>query len=82
MEMSDIPVFSPDEGDIDDMCPIYESPEADDFTSESWDKYLSAQVLLPKGDPQQRGQVIHRKRDNNGQPIGLRQRNPWLDTGI
>jgi len=64
--MLDIPVFPPDETEIDDVCPVYESPEANDFTPESWDEYLLEPFLLPKGGTQQRGQVICRGKDHNG----------------
>ena len=47
-------------------------PEADDFTPEAYDQYLSAQVLLPRGAD---GEMVHatvkaRKRDTDGNPIG------------
>jgi hypothetical protein len=59
---------------------IYDSPEMDDFTPETFDEYLSAQVVLPVGDTMQRGEVICRRRDHNGRPFGLRNANPMLDT--
>jgi len=59
---------------------IYLAPEMDDFTPETYDEYLAAQVLLPLGDSMQRGEVIKRKRDHNGRPMGMRNANPLLDT--
>jgi hypothetical protein len=59
---------------------IYPTPEADDFTPESYDEYLSAQVVLPVGNELMRGEVLRRRRDWNGRPIGVRNSNPILDT--
>jgi len=59
---------------------IYSTPEADDFTPEIFDEYLSAQVVLPEGGELQRGQVTLRMRDGNGKPIGIRNSNPLMDT--
>ncbi len=75
------------EGDLDhaDLTPeeeaqMYKAPEMDDFTPETFDEYLSAQVLLPVGDIMQRGEVVCQRRDHNGKPVGLRNPNPLLDT--
>jgi Reverse transcriptase (RNA-dependent DNA polymerase) len=57
-------------------------PEAEDFDAEAFDNYISAQVLLPKGDSLVSGQVIKRKRDSNGNPIGHSNNNPLLDTRV
>ena len=57
-------------------------PEADDFDAETYDNYISAQVLLPKGDSLVSGQVMKRKRDENGNPIGKSNSNPLLDTRV
>jgi len=54
--------------------------EADDYTLEVCDKYLSAQVVLPRGGLRTRGEVVRRKRDADGRPIGKRNLNPILDT--
>jgi hypothetical protein len=62
---------------------VYSTPEMDDFTPETYDEYLAAQVLLPLGDSMhsmQMGEVIRRKRDHNGRPMGIRNTNPLLDT--
>jgi len=68
-------VLSPDEEET-----IYKTPEMDEYTPESFDEYLSAQVTLPVGDRNLRGEVIRRRRDRNGRPIGIRNANPILDT--
>jgi hypothetical protein len=52
----------------------------DEFTPESFDEYLSAQVIHPIGEKYLRVEVIRRRRDHNGNPIGLRNANPILDT--
>ncbi|KAI2503958.1 Reverse transcriptase (RNA-dependent DNA polymerase) [Fragilaria crotonensis] len=58
---------SPDEG-------------TDDHTPESYDEYLTAQVLLPQGGEAKKATVVGRKRDHDGRPIGKRHANPLLDT--
>jgi hypothetical protein len=55
-------------------------PEADDFTPESLDEYLTAEVLLPLGGDVTKARVIGRKRDADGNPVGRRNNNPILDT--
>jgi hypothetical protein len=59
---------------------LYTAPEMDNFTPESYDEYLSALVTLPVGDQNLRGEVIRRRRDHNGRPIGVRNHNPIMDT--
>jgi hypothetical protein len=63
-----------------DVEPDYPSPEADNFTPDAYDEYLQAQVVLPIGGELYRGQVIRRKRDHEGRPVGVRNENPLLDT--
>jgi hypothetical protein len=41
-------------------------PDVDDYSEETFDKYISAQVLLPQGDSFQSGRVKTRKRDFDG----------------
>jgi hypothetical protein len=52
-------------------------PEADDYTPEAYDEYLTAEVLLPN-----MGTVTkaRRKHDADGNPVGKRNANPKLDT--
>jgi hypothetical protein len=47
------------EGDEDyEMDPVADTvPEADNYTPEQYDQYISAQVLLPRGDEFTRGTV-------------------------
>jgi len=58
----------------------YHMPEMDDFTPDSYDEYLTAQILLPVGGEMAKGQVTKHRRDHNGRPIGVRHSNPILDT--
>jgi hypothetical protein len=55
-------------------------PEADDFTPEAYDEYLTAEVLLPNMGDLTKAKVVGRKRDADGNPIGLCHANPLLDT--
>jgi hypothetical protein len=66
--------------DLVDDDPVHMTHEADDFTPEAYNKYLCAQVILPIGGELRRGEVIRRKRDHEGRPIGVRNTNPLLDT--
>ncbi len=62
--------------------PEGDMPEADDFTPDAFDVYISAQVQLPKNDALVSGKVIGRKRDANDNPIGVSNSNPILDTRV
>jgi hypothetical protein len=83
----DLPDYFNPDGDIPDHLtpqfdPVEESvPEADDWDPESFDKYISAQIL-PKGDQDVLGTVIGRKRDIHGNPVGKEHSNPIFDTRI
>ena len=54
--------------------------EADEYTPETFDGYLTASVLLPRGGEVLQAQVVGRKRDANGNPVGRAHSNPILDT--
>jgi hypothetical protein len=76
-------VFLPDNDQDEDHEPMDGAdlvPEADDFTPEAYDEYLSAEVLLPNMGEMTKAKVVGRKRDAEGNPIGLRNANPMLDT--
>mgnify|MGYP003321344517 FL=1 len=71
--------------------PEYESYEDDetkpmefqeDFSVDTYDAYVTAQVLLPKGDDYVLGTVQKRKRDTDGNLIGRGDNNPILDTRL
>ena len=55
-------------------------PEADEYTAEAYDKYLTAQVIVPLAGELTKGKVLKRKRDQDGNPTGVRNDNPILDT--
>ena len=63
-------------------APDWIRSEADDYTPEAFDTLLSAQVQLPLGGEMKRGTVVNRKRDHNGNPVGIRHDNPMLDTRV
>ena len=63
------------------MEPESAKEEADEHTDEAFDKYLTAQVLLPRdGETYQSGTVVRRVKDDASNPIGQRSQNPILDT--
>jgi len=75
--------------DDDATTPEYEPyeeekkmPEADDFEPEAYDKYISAEVNLARGDELKHAKVLSRKRDADGNPIGRSHTNPLLDTRV
>ena len=52
---ADTPTFEPYEDDKTDKLP--DLAEADDMDHEAYDKYISARILLPKGDTMEEGVV-------------------------
>ena len=54
--------------------------DADNYTPETFDAYLTASVLLPRGGELLKAQVVGQKRDANGNPVGQAHSNPILDT--
>jgi hypothetical protein len=76
-----------DEDTEDNVTPQYDHaepeaamPETDDYSPEDFDKYISAEVLLLKGDNLVLGKVIKRKRDDEDDPIVIAHNNPIFDT--
>ncbi len=57
-------------------------PEIEDYTPEAYDALISAELMLPKGDILLPAKVMSRKRDENGNPIGVSNTNPILDTRV
>jgi hypothetical protein len=57
-------------------------PEADDWDAEAFDKYIAAEVRLPKDGQDVITKVIARKRDHDGNPIGKANNNPILNTRL
>jgi hypothetical protein len=52
-------------------------PEADEWTPDTFDKYLAAEVLLPHGGELVPAKVTGRKRASDGMPIGVTQTPSW-----
>jgi hypothetical protein len=77
-------VFLPedhDDGEHDPVNPESVMPEADDYTPESYDEYLTTEVLLPNMGTLIKAKVVSCKRDAHaGNTVGLRHHNPILDT--
>jgi len=62
--------------------PEAEKPEILDITPETYDSLISAEVILPQGDTLIPAVVKSRKRNASGQPIGIANPNPMLDTRV
>jgi hypothetical protein len=89
--IDDIPDYFSDDAEenglLDYISPQFDPvedgvPEADTWDPESYDQYISAQVIVPKGDQQILGTVLGRKRDIHGNTIGRASSNPIFDTRI
>jgi hypothetical protein len=72
--------ITPDLDHFDDSKLL--SPDADDVevTPEFGDNLLNAKIMLPCGGVLTKGRVTARKCDNAGNPVGLADSNPILDT--
>jgi hypothetical protein len=57
-------------------------PKISDYTPETYDALLSAEIILPKGDILVPAQVIKHKPDSDRNPIGVANNNPVLDTRV
>ena len=67
----------------DDGDGIGHATDADaEPTPLTFDNYLGAEVVLPKGDDMVAGKVVRRKRDSGSKPIGQENKNPILDTCV
>jgi hypothetical protein len=55
-------------------------PEADEWTPETFDKYMAAEVLLPNGGELVRAKVTGQKRSSDSTPVRAAHSNPILDT--
>ena len=83
-DLPDLPddIFDDEDEVTEPMEPDASKDEADDYTPESYDHYLTAEVLLPHGGEAKKATVTSRKRDTDGKPIGKRHPNPLLDTRL
>jgi hypothetical protein len=70
------------EGPTEPMEPEAEKPEIAEFTTEAYDKFISAEVMLLKGDILVPAQVVGHKRGQDGNPIGQENTNPLLDSRV
>ena len=66
----------------DDPSSTLPGPPAEDLepTPELGDIYLNVDILFPRGDKVEKGCVINRKQNSDGDPIGRANANPILDT--
>ena len=65
----------------DDVDVMPDAPDEElEPTPEAGDRYVNADLLLPRGDTLARGRVIGRKRDADGNTVGRAHDNPILDT--
>jgi hypothetical protein len=78
--MPPLDLFEDDDEVVKPYDPEGARREADDFTPEALDEYLTAQVLLPHGGELQKTTVRARVKDRDGLPMGRRKPNPLLDT--
>ena len=53
---------------------------ASSFTPKGYDSMINAEIMIPKGNGMIVGKVIKRAKGEDGNPIGLRNSNPLLDT--
>jgi len=73
--------LTPDPDHFDDIDPIDPDYGDAEIMPEMGDNYLSAEIMLPRcGGTMVKGRVAARKRDSDGNPIGLANANPILDT--
>jgi hypothetical protein len=83
-EFSDTPQIPADifKGDDPDDVEAVERtmPEVDDWTPEVFDHFITAEVLLARGDNNEKAVITRRARDGNDNPIGRYHSNPILDT--
>jgi hypothetical protein len=74
----------------EDLTPDYDSYDDDhrldpdhgdlEVTPEMGDNYLNTEISVPQGGTLAKGCVTSRKRDKDGNPVGLANANPILDT--
>lgn len=80
LELPDHDLFDEPDDEIELAEPGAAPLEADDYTPEELDEYLTAEVMLPHGGEHVRGTIVGRAKNPDGIPIGQRNSNPMLDT--
>lgn len=74
-------IFDGDDDDPNPIEPESTRPDADDHSSpDAYDQYLTTNLLIDRGGSMERGTVVRRKRDHEGQLVGKSNTNPLLDT--
>lgn len=73
-------LFDDDPTEEEELDKKQRRSEADEYTPELFDKYINAQVLLPRGGENQLATVVKRCRNMDGIPTGTANDNPILDT--
>jgi hypothetical protein len=64
------------------MEPEAQAPDVDDIKTDSYDQILLTEPLLTREGEQVRARIIGRKRDNDGNLIGMYDHNPSLNNHI
>ena len=72
--------FEPYDEDVE--VKLEAQPDADDIDFDTYNKFISAEVLLPDGIGTSLGKVTRRKHNADGVPIGQGNANPFLDTSV
>ncbi len=72
--------MTPDPAYFDDAHTIDPDYGNAEITPEMGDNYLTAELMLPRGGTMVKGRVSACKRDQDGNPVGLANANPILDT--
>jgi hypothetical protein len=72
--------LTPDPDHFDDTDLIDPDHSDAEITPEMGDNYLSAKIMLPRGGTMVKGGVAVHKRDRDGNPTGLTNSKPILDT--
>ena len=57
-----------------------DTPEIEGYTPEGYDEYIGAQIMVPRENGRIQGTIVKRARNENGDPIGRRNPNAFLDT--
>ena len=63
-------LFEDEDEALEPHDPDATQPEADNYTPESFDEYITAEVLLPHGGELQKARVTTQVKDQDGLPIG------------
>lgn len=73
-------IFEEEDPPDEPMEPEAAMEEADNWTADTYDEYLLAEVMLPRNGEQFLGTIKRRAKDEDGNPVGKRDTNPILDT--